>query len=220
MSFSKSTRLAFRAASLGALALTILAASANSSFAQITSLPAIAAGIGPFIIPEALPVAEAMTVNIAGAVFLGAPFEVDMTEVGATGQFLTDRILFDNTGGALNNEALITFLSDDENGKLPTANSTGVLYPFYPPPIPVLGEGPFSISVAMLDAGINPYLLTALMVSDDENNPNPILQPGQSDGLFLHAVATPEPSTVCLAGMGLAALAGLAYRRRRVRTSA
>jgi MYXO-CTERM domain-containing protein len=208
------TQLSFRAISLGALALTILAALANSSLAQnVTTLPAITAGIPPYIIPEpplGAPPESAMTVNIAGAVFLGAPFEVDMMDIGVTGQqVLSDRILFDNTG--LGGTAMITFLSDDEQGNLPPG------FPGYAPAI-VTGEGPFTtLPLPMLDAGINPYTLTATMVSDDERNPNTILQPGQSDGLFLHAVATPEPSTVCLAGLGLAALAGVAYRRRRRR---
>jgi MYXO-CTERM domain-containing protein len=210
------TRLSFRAASLGALALTILAASANKCFAQaiVTTLPTIALGIPPIYLPDPGPGLPElpMTVNIAGAVFLGAPFEVDMMDIGASGlQVLSDRILFDNTG--LGGTAMITFLSDDEQGNFP---------PGFPGYLPIVtGEGPITAPpLLMLDAGINPYTLIATMVSDDENNTNSILQPGQSDGLFLHAVGTPEPSTVCLGGMGLAALAGLAYRRRRARTTA
>lgn len=218
MNTSTITKLSFRAISLGVLALTILAASANSSLAQnVTTLPTIALGIPPYFIPE-LPGAppELMTVNIAGAVFLGAPFEVDMFDLGPLGQQLSDRILFDNTGPG--GTAMISFLSDDENGKLPITNSAGVVFPVYTGP--VTGEGPFSIPIPMLDAGTNPYTLAATMISDDENNPNPILPQGQSDGLFLHAVPTPEPSTVVLAALGLAALVGLAYRRRRTRTTA
>ncbi len=137
-----------------------------------------------------------------------------MFDIGPLGQQISDRILYDNTGPGAT--ALITFLSDDEQGRLPLTDSTGVVFPVYPGPL-VPEFPPFVVSVAMLDGGINPYTLTATMISDDENNPNPILPPNLSDLLDLKAVATPEPSTVILAGLGLAALAGLAYRRRRPR---
>jgi hypothetical protein len=210
MNASTITKRSFRATSLGALALTILAASANNSFGQanVTTLPLIAAGSPGFPVfePPVPGAPELMTVNIAGAVFLGAPFEVDMLEAGVAGtQVLSDRILFDNSGPGAT--AMITFLSDDENGNFPPG--------FLPPYLgPLTGEGPFTtIPLPMLDAGINPYTLTATMISDDPNNTT--LPPQFSDFLSLSAVRTPEPGTVVLAGMGLAALAGLAYRRRR-----
>jgi MYXO-CTERM domain-containing protein len=224
MNISTMTRLAFRATSLGALALTILAASANSSFAQnTTKLATIAAGIPPYFIPEPVVAGgpELMTVHISGAVFLGAGFtgEVDMFEPGPNGQSLSDRILFDNTGTS--GTAMITFLSDDGNGNLPLNPATNLPYPLYPL-LTVAGlgpEGPLTTSFLMADTLGHPYTLTATMISDDENNPNNV-PPGQSDELILTSVLTPEPSTVCLAGLGLAALAGLASRRRRTRRTA
>jgi MYXO-CTERM domain-containing protein len=223
MNISTITKLTFRTTSLGALALTILAASANSSFAQIPysdTLPALA--LSPYIIPEP-PITvggpDWMTVNITNAKFLGAAFEIDMIET--SGQFtghISDRILFDNTGtGGPGNTALITFLSDDEFGNLPTADLNGTVFPFYSGATSV-PDGLFGpISVLMADLLNNPYTLTATMISGDGElgTTNPFLPQGASDLLALSAVPTPEPSTVCLAGLGLAALAGIAYRRRR-----
>jgi hypothetical protein len=218
MNISTMPKTAFRATSLGALALTILAAWAHTSLAQnITTVPAAAGAILPYFIPEPVrPAApELMTVNIAGAVFLGGPGEVDMFEIIAGTQQLSDRVLFDNSGPL--GTAMITFLSDNEQGNLPL-NSAGLPYPPYPL-LPVTGlgpEGPLTTTLSIFDTTSTiTYTLTATMISDDENNP--VLPSVLSDFLGLHAVPTPEPSTVCLAGMGLAALAGMAYRRRRIR---
>jgi hypothetical protein len=217
MNTSTITKLSFRATSLGALALTILAASANSCFAQnfTTTLPAIAGGPLTFNIlepgpPPVLP--ETMTVNISDGQFFLAPgtgLEFDLTDLDAFGKLVvSDRILMDNSGplGPLGGPtALITFLSDDENGNLPPLN-TVVSYQilqFVPEPSSVLATLPI---LNLFGGGT--LALTALMVSDGD----PTNIGAFSDSLTL---STPEPSTVVLAGLGLAALAGLAYRRRR-----
>ena len=216
-------KLSFRFASLGVLTLAILVSSANSSLAQYTTtLPTLSIPSGPvYVIPEP-PISpvpappELMTVNIAGAVFLGAPFEVDMLEFFVGGQQLSDRILFDNLGPG--GTALITFLSDDEFGNLPR-RSDGSPFPFYPPH-PLSGpEGPITITVPILDlTSTLTYPLTALMISDTEAALPPDPRLGNNSDLL--ALSIPEPSTVTMAGMGLAALAALAFRRRQTRLTA
>ena len=133
MGFSTVARLALSAAtSLGALALTILAASANSRlrtsqhyFPGRTGRRAVDLQYPLEPPPPGAP--EMMTVNISDGAFFLAPgtgLEFDMTDLNALGQqVVSDRILFDNSGpaGPLGGATVHdpTFLSDDENGNLP-----------------------------------------------------------------------------------------------------
>jgi len=202
---------AVRVCTLGILALAILALSSNTCFAQfVIPLPALSGGPATFTIPELPPPGgpEVMTVNIAGGVFTVPPGEIDMVELlGGTQGHLSDRILFDNSGPG--GTAMITFLSDDEQGALPLG------FPLYPLLLPPGGEGPVSVTLPILDIGsLAIFPLTAFMVSDGDDPlaTPPLLPPGISD---LLTISVPEPSSVVLAALGLAGLATLAYRRRK-----
>jgi MYXO-CTERM domain-containing protein len=215
MDISTIAKLAIRATTLGALALAILATSANTSLAQIpytTTLPTLAGS--PFIIlePTVAPGPDSMTVNILNGQFSslapGTGLSITMLDGLPGQQFPSDLILFDNTG--LGGTAMITFLSDDELGRLPAIN-TIVTYTALPP---VLEPASALVTIPIKDliGGVT-YTLTATMFSDGD----PASANQLSDFMTL---SIPEPSTVSLAGLALAALAGLAYRRRRTPSTA
>jgi hypothetical protein len=219
MNISTLAKLVIRAISLGGLALVILAITAKGSFAQIpytTTLPTLAPPSGGFVVPEpaVAPVPDAMTVSIANGLFPFSPgtgLSITMFDLGVTGgQIPSDLILFDNSGPG--GTAMITFLSDDEQGNL----FPGRPEISYTPLEPVLEPKPAVVTIPIADLiGGGVFTLTATMFSDSDGEgiPNILV----SDFMTL---SVPEPSTVCLSGIGLAALAGMAYRRRRTRTTA
>lgn len=205
MKSSTILRMTIRGGAPSALAVAwLIFVPAIGSAQVIIPLPALSATGGVTVglpeIPGGPP--EFGVWAIAGATFTdpAVPGEVDLLDPG-----LSDRILFDNsTILAGKPTATITFLSDNEGGALPPHAS----YPLIIPPVPAAEFA--SIILGAVDNTLGGGLiLSFIMTSDPAGDPFP--PPQQSDILTMASI--PEPSTVCLAGFGLASLAVMAFRR-------
>jgi len=181
-------------------AILLIVASGSVAVAQVVTIPGLAGAGASFTIIEP-PVGAAevpLSISILGAAF-PAPVQVVMFDT-ATSQQVSDLIVFDNSIG---NQATITFTSDSEQSTLTPL--PGI------PVISVLEGTPITEILPLLDLSSKLTLpLTATMFSDLDNVIPTIANPF-SDGIN---ISVPEPSAIYLASLALAALAGLAYRRR------
>jgi hypothetical protein len=198
-------RMAVRSGVLAALVLAWMTYAAAIGSAQVPiPLSALSetggATVGLPEIPAGPP--EFGSWAIVGATFTdpALPGEVDLLDPG-----LSDRILFDNsTIIAGIPTATITFLSDNEAGLLPP----GPTYPLIIPPVPA-AEFASIILGAIDNVSGGGLILSFIMTSDPAGDPIP--PPQQSDTLTMASI--PEPSTACLAGLGLLSLAAIVCRR-------
>ena len=209
MSLAAVQKLAIRTSVLCVAALTILSTLASPGIGQVIShvdltfpqlvLPGTTIPVSE---PVLAPASEELTVSILGATFPSVG-EVDLFHLNADKQpQLSDIILFDNS---INNSATITFLSDDEQGRLPTGFPTT-----YPKLVPAGLIEFANVTLPINFGAAGNHLLTATMSSDNE--PTSSLPAGMSDSL---KVSVPEPSSLILAAFGLAGLAAWGWRRRK-----
>jgi len=201
----------------GAIAFVMLIASGGLSFGveqpQSTSIAAIRANGAAFVAPEPADPNAQEPVLVLTITDSSWGNTVNHTQVSffdtPTSSQESDRILFANNA---NNQATISFLSDDQNGNLPL-QPNGQPYPTYPDLMPTFVDPQWAYDIFTIPAANGGGFLEVDMLSDLHGQTmDPVLGPA-SDGLFLQVV--PEPSSVLLAGFGLASMVGIAYRRAR-----
>jgi hypothetical protein len=188
----------YRITCVSVFALLLIVASSSIAVAQSVTIPGLAGAGASFTIPEPVTgAAEApLSISIVGATF-PAPLQIVMFDDTANQQ-VSDLIIFDNSVG---NQATITFISDNEQSTLtPLPGIKTILAPEGTPVVEVL---PLFDLTALLTLP-----LTATMFSDLD-----IVPPNTNFSDAIN-IRVPEPSAIYLAGFALAALAGLAYRRR------
>ena len=179
-------------------ALAILSISAATGFGQnvVTLSDLLAPGGVSLTIPEPPPfTAPGMTVSIDG----GVPLETFQVDLKSSTGVTTDKILFSSGAGGPS----IEFISFDDLGDvaIPSVELTPL----------ILGLNDFATVTVPVDFGLlGIHMMTATMISDEVANP--LLPPGASD---LLALSIPEPSSFCLAALGVASLAVSWFCRNR-----